>query len=132
MGFRARLGAFLDRNDVRNGIIAVIMLNAVILGMETSSVLMDRFGGVIIAIDTACLAIFVAEIGAKLVARGWRFFGDGWNIFDFVIVGIALVPAAQGLLTPSPLGSIPRPWKQPSTGPSKNPGRKIPEKHVPW
>jgi voltage-gated sodium channel len=39
----------------------------------------------------------VIEIALKLVALGGRFFRSGWNLFDFVIVGIALVPAAQGL-----------------------------------
>jgi voltage-gated sodium channel len=54
-------------------------------------------GPLILALDTACLAIFVIEIVLKLVAFGPRFFRSGWNLFDFVIVGIALVPAAQGL-----------------------------------
>ena len=43
------------------------------------------------------MAIFVVELLLKLVALGPRFFRSGWNIFDFVIVGIALVPGAQGL-----------------------------------
>ena len=97
MGFRQQLGAFLDRAAVRNGIIAVIILNAVVLGLETSPAVMAGWGPLIVTIDRICLAIFVAEIAAKLVAHGLRFFRSGWNLFDFVIVGIALLPAAQGL-----------------------------------
>ncbi|KUF09549.1 ion transporter [Pseudoponticoccus marisrubri] len=97
MDLRSRLGAFIDRPGVQNAIIGVIIFNAIILGMETSEVLMARWGGLIRAADLACLMIFVAEIGAKLVARGPRFFRNGWNVFDFVIVGIALVPSAQGI-----------------------------------
>ncbi|KNG93553.1 ion transporter [Pseudaestuariivita atlantica] len=94
---RARIAAFLEQAWVRNGIIGVILFNAAILGLETSDEVMARAGGLIELLDRLCLAIFVAEIGAKLVAYGTRFFRNGWNIFDFVIVGVALIPAAQGL-----------------------------------
>ena len=94
---RAAMGEWLDRPVVRNVIIGVILFNAVILGLETSGPVMARAGGLILALDTICLAIFVAEIAAKIYAHGLRFFRSGWNLFDFVIVGVALVPAAQGL-----------------------------------
>ncbi|MFD0860336.1 ion transporter [Roseovarius aquimarinus] len=97
MGTRERLDAFLSRDWVRQVIIGVIIFNAIILGMETSAPLMEQFGPLIIALDTACLAFFVIEIGLKLYARGGRFFRDGWSIFDLVIVAIALVPAGQTL-----------------------------------
>jgi voltage-gated sodium channel len=96
-GLRERLANWLDSAPVRNSIIAVIVFNAIILGLETSGTVMASFGPLILALDRACLAIFVIEIGLKLVALGPRFFRSGWNLFDFVIVGIALVPAAQGL-----------------------------------
>jgi voltage-gated sodium channel len=97
MTLRKRVAAFLERDNVGKAIIAVILFNAVILGLETVQPVMDRAGTVIILLDRLCLAIFVAEILAKIFALGPRFFRNGWNIFDFVIVGIALVPAAQGL-----------------------------------
>ncbi len=94
---RAAVGDWLERPMVRNAIIGVILFNAVILGLETSASVMARFGGLILLLDTICLAIFVAEIAAKLFAHGLRYFRSGWNVFDFVIVGVALVPAGQGL-----------------------------------
>ena len=81
----------------RNFILGVILFNATILGLETSQNVMVAAGPAIELLDQLCLAIFVAEIALKLFARGPGFFRDGWNIFDFVIVGIALVPAGQGL-----------------------------------
>jgi len=78
-------------------ILAVILINAIVLGLETSKSVMDGFGPLIVAIDTICLAIFVVEIAAKLIAHGPRFFKSGWNIFDFVIVGIALLPVGGGI-----------------------------------
>jgi voltage-gated sodium channel len=95
MTLREKTALYLDRDFVRNGIIGVILFNAVILGIETSDTVMATFGPLIIALDTICLCIFVIEIAAKLFAHGFRFFRSGWNIFDFVIIGIAIVPAAQ-------------------------------------
>ncbi len=98
MTFRSRIGAFLDTTLFQNAILGVILFNAVILGMETSAPIMERAGELIIALDKICLSIFVVEIVAKLYARGIAgFFRRGWNIFDFVIVGISLLPATQGL-----------------------------------
>ena len=97
IGFRARLAAWLEQPIIRNIIIGVILFNAVILGMETSPSIMAAAGPLILALDQACLAIFVIELVLKMVALGPRFFRVGWNIFDFVIVGIALVPGGQGL-----------------------------------
>ena len=78
-------------------IIAVIIINAVTLGLETSKSVMAVAGPFLIALDTLALAIFCAEIAAKLAVYRWSFFRDPWNVFDFVIVGIALMPASQGL-----------------------------------
>ncbi|MDR9426742.1 MAG: ion transporter [Salibaculum sp.] len=97
MTLRHRTALFMDRPLVRNVIIGVIVFNAVILGLETSDALMAQWGPVIYALDTACLAVFVIEIGAKLFAHRLRFFASGWNLFDFAIVAIALVPAGQTL-----------------------------------
>lgn len=95
MEFRARLGEWIESPRTQNFIIGIILLNAVILGLETSGAVMARFGSLIHVLDTLCLMIFIVEIGAKLVARGLNFFKNGWSLFDFVIVGIALVPGAQ-------------------------------------
>ena len=94
---RARLAAVLDRPATQNFIIAVIVVNAITLGMETSKTLMDAAGGLIIAIDRICLAIFTLEIAAKLFARGPAFFRSGWNLFDFTVVAISYVPDAGAL-----------------------------------
>jgi voltage-gated sodium channel len=73
-------------------IIAVIVINAMTLGMETSPELVERYGTLLHALDRIALAIFTIEIALKLVVYRLRFFRDPWNIFDFVIVAIALVP----------------------------------------
>ena len=97
MPTRAQLAAWLERPQFTNFIIGVIILNAITLGLETSPEAMAAAGGVILMIDRICLGIFVVEIIAKLMAYRGRFFRNGWNLFDFAIVGIALIPNTGGL-----------------------------------
>ena len=97
MTLRARADRFVSKTYFQNFILGVILFNAVILGLETSQSVMANFGPLILMLDKICLAIFVVEIALKLFARGAGFFRSGWNIFDFSIVAISLIPAAQGL-----------------------------------
>jgi voltage-gated sodium channel len=94
---RAALGEWVESPRVRHFILAVIVLNAIVLGLETSKTAMAEAGPLLVTLDRACLAIFVVEIGIKLWAFRGAFFRSGWNLFDFVIVGIALIPASGGL-----------------------------------
>lgn len=93
---RAILTRLLEKPFSSQFIMAVILFNAVILGLETSDNIMANWGGVIHTLDTICLSIFVIELAAKLIAQGPRFFRDGWNLFDFAIVGISLSPIGAG------------------------------------
>jgi len=94
---RQILADWLDRPRIRQFIIGVIIFNAILLDLETSPEVMGTAGTIILTLDWICLAIFVIEIALKLVAHGARFFRSGWNVFDFLIVGIALMPATHGL-----------------------------------
>ncbi len=92
---REQTATFLEKSWVRNGIIGVILFNAVLLGMETSGTIMGVAGPLIITLDTLCLSIFVIELALKFHAQRGQFWRSGWNIFDFLIVGISLMPGAQ-------------------------------------
>jgi len=92
-----KLQKALESAGVRKFITAIILFNAVILGLETSDVVMASVGVLIGVLDRVCLAIFVVELALKLLVYRLRFFRDGWNIFDFVIVAVSLAPAAQSL-----------------------------------
>jgi voltage-gated sodium channel len=94
---RERVGTWVESPPVQNFIIAVIMLNAITLGMETSAYLRAEIGGILAAVEAAVLAIFISEILLKLYAFRHRFFRDPWNVFDFLIVGISVLPAAGPL-----------------------------------
>jgi voltage-gated sodium channel len=76
-------------------IIALIVFNGVLVGLETSYTVVERFGPLIEWLHHLILAAFIAEAALKIaaVAPQWRrYFGDGWNLFDFSIVVLSLLP----------------------------------------
>ncbi len=92
--WRQAVARWVESSSVQKFIIAVILLNGLVLGFETSDSLMDRFGGILILIDKLCLFVFILEICIKLTAYRLHFWRNGWNWFDFFVVAIALVPGA--------------------------------------
>jgi voltage-gated sodium channel len=94
---RAALARLVDHAFFQRGIIALIGLNAVTLGLETSPSVMAAVGPQLVALDRAILAVFVVEIALRLGAHGPRFFRDPWSVFDLAVVAIALVPASEAL-----------------------------------
>lgn len=96
-GLRGQLAAWLERPTVQRMIIGVIIFNAILLGMETSELIMARAGLLVTLLDRVCLGIFAAEILVKLYTYRGRFFRDGWNVADFIIVAVSLMPGANTL-----------------------------------
>jgi voltage-gated sodium channel len=94
---RERAGRWVESERVQHVIIALIIINAITLGLETSSRAMESIGGLLKLIDRTLLAIFVAEILVKLLAFRASFFRNPWNVFDFLVVGIALIPSSGPL-----------------------------------
>ncbi len=95
--WRKRARQLLADARVQNTIIALIIINAAILGMETSSSLMASHGSLLLAIDRAILVIFVLEIALRIHVHRAAFFRDPWSLFDFAVVAIALIPASGPL-----------------------------------
>jgi voltage-gated sodium channel len=89
-----RIKAFVEHNMVQRILLALILLNAVTLGLETMPALMAVAGPAIHLLDQAILTVFVLEILLRLYAHRLAFFKDAWGVFDFVVVAIALLPAS--------------------------------------
>ena len=91
---RERIKALVTSRRWEYAIIAIIVVNAITLGFETSGYMMEHFGGFLHFLDRTFLTIFVIEILLRLYAHGLRFFRDPWSLFDFAIVAVSLVPAS--------------------------------------
>jgi len=76
-------------------IMLLIIVNAIVLGLETSEGIMASFGPLLETIDATLLTIFILELAARMIVHRWAFFRDPWSLFDLAVVGVALVPATR-------------------------------------
>ena len=93
---RTRLAALLTSRRFEYAIIALVVTNAIILGLETTSLAGGTFGAILSTIDGIILFIFVVELLLRFYVHRTRFFHDPWRVFDLIVVGVALVPASAG------------------------------------
>jgi voltage-gated sodium channel len=89
-----RVTACVDNAGVQHMLLALILINAITLGLETVPAVMAVAGGVVRFLDRAILMVFVLEIALRLYAHRQAFFKDAWSVFDFIVVSIALLPAS--------------------------------------
>ena len=91
----AWLRTIVEHPNTERTVMALIIINAIVLGLETSQNVMATSGRLLEFIDHVLLAMFVAELAARIVVHRLDFFRDPWSVFDFVVVAIALVPATE-------------------------------------
>nr|WP_211253390.1 ion transporter [Rheinheimera texasensis] len=94
---RSRVQTFVELPRFGQFILALILLNAVLLGMETSQALMAQYGSTLLLLDKLLLGVFVVELLLRIFAYRAAFFKDPWSLFDFAVVAIALIPASGPL-----------------------------------
>lgn len=92
-----RMRSLLESCNWERFITALIVINAVTLGAETSKWAMAHFGGLLHLADMLILSLFMIEISMRLFVYGGKFWRDPWSVFDFSVVAIALVPATGNL-----------------------------------
>ncbi len=76
-------------------VIGLIIFAGLLVGIETNAALMASHGALLHSIDRVVLALFVGELLLRLGSYGkqpWKFFTDPWNVFDFLIVAVCLLP----------------------------------------
>ena len=87
----------VDSPGFQHFILGVIVVGAIVIGVETSATLTARYGAIIVAVEMLIQTIFVAEIAIRVFAcwpRPAAFFRNGWNVFDFAVVAASLLPQA--------------------------------------
>ncbi len=94
---RETIKKFVEGTRFQNTIITLIIINAVIFGLETSPNIMNEYGTILENIDALILKVFIIEIALRLYVHKFKFFTQPWSIFDLLIVGIALVPTTEAL-----------------------------------
>jgi voltage-gated sodium channel len=93
-----RLGRLVDSAAFTAAVVVVILANALVLGLQTYPGLDRRHGETLDLLNGIFLAFFVVEILVRIASyfpRPWRFFLDGWNVFDFLAIGLAFAPGLR-------------------------------------
>jgi voltage-gated sodium channel len=83
-------------------VVVAILANALLLGLETYDDFADEHERVLDVLNDAFLALFTIEIGIRILAFGRRpqdYFRSGWNLFDFVVIGLAYLPWVRQSVT---------------------------------
>ena len=96
-GMRGAIRRRMESSGVQYFITLLIVINAIILGLETVPQAMESYGEFLLALDHIILGVFVIEILLRIYAHRLAFFRDPWSLFDFTVVAIALVPASGPL-----------------------------------
>jgi voltage-gated sodium channel len=92
--WRIALAAWVESPGVQHTIIVLILINAAVLGMEATPLVHGPYAPWLVVVDHLCLGVFVIELLLKAVVYRWAMLRSGWNLFDILVVGIALVPAS--------------------------------------
>ena len=92
-----KLSKLIESNTFTFGITALILVNAITLGLETDQFITARYGELLQWIDRIILVLFSIELLIKFYVYRFRFFRSGWNLFDLAIVSIAWAPTSGAL-----------------------------------
>lgn len=92
------LNSIAGSSRFQNLILTVIVLNALVLGLQTYDGINDRIGGLLTTLDGVFLGVFCVELAIRIGAYGRRpqdFFKRPWNVFDFIVIGAAFLPGLR-------------------------------------
>ena len=87
----------VDSDAFQNTIVAVIIVNAITIGVQTYPI-PGWLNTLVEWADRVFLGVFVVELALRFAADGFRptrFFRSGWNIFDFLVVAVAFIPGVS-------------------------------------
>lgn len=92
------IARIVDSGKFQGFIFVVIVLNAIVLGLETYNGITDRYGDTLYLLNEIFLGIFIVEVSLRIASYGkepWNYFRNGWNVFDFVVVFAVFIPGVR-------------------------------------
>ena len=93
-----RLARLVDSDRFAGTIAAVIVLNAIVLGLETYPTVVENYADVLVLLNELCFAVFVVELVLRMASYGRHirdFFRSGWNVFDLIVIGAVFIPGVR-------------------------------------
>ena len=95
---QSTLARLVESRPFTAAILVVIAANAVVLGAQTYDGVNREYGDLLELLNVVFLGVFVVELALRIASygrRSHRFFASGWNLFDFVVVAVAFLPAVR-------------------------------------
>ncbi|HWO42847.1 MAG TPA: ion transporter [Candidatus Eisenbacteria bacterium] len=94
---RSRIAAITESAFFRRAVTFLILLNALIVGLETYPEVQRDYGSVLESADRVILGLFTVELFLRFLGARppVEFFRSGWNVFDLVIVAVGYLPSSQ-------------------------------------
>ncbi len=87
---------WIDSRRAHKFILIVILVNAIVVGLTTWPLMAEKFGPALAFIEDLTIFLFIIEIGTRLWVQRTKFFREGWNLFDVVVIVLSLVPHEAG------------------------------------
>src|SRR5262245_40335134 len=91
----AWLRTIVDDPRTERVVMTLNIISACILGLRPSRSVTASYGPLLELLDRIILAVFLIELAARIAVHRLAFFRDPWSVFDFIVIGIALVPATD-------------------------------------
>jgi voltage-gated sodium channel len=92
-----KIGSITGSALFRRVVIILIVLNAIIVGLDTYPQIHAAYGNSLNLADRVILYVFSLELVLRFLGSNppIAFFRSGWNLFDLIIVGVSFLPSSQ-------------------------------------
>jgi voltage-gated sodium channel len=92
-----KIGSITGSTLFRRIVITLIVLNAIIVGLDTYPQIHAAYGKSLHLADRIILYVFSLELVLRFLGSNppIAFFRSGWNLFDLIIVGVSFLPSSQ-------------------------------------
>ena len=92
-----KIGSITGSAVFRRVVITLIVINAIIVGLDTYPQIHAAYGQFLWLADRIILYVFALELVLRFLASSphLAFFRSGWNLFDLIIVGVSFLPSSQ-------------------------------------
>ncbi|ORX61159.1 hypothetical protein BCR36DRAFT_579203 [Piromyces finnis] len=80
-----------ESNYFRYTMCLVVILNCILIGLQTDEGLVQKNPALFDFLDLATLSVYIMELFLKWYIDFFGFWLSGWNIFDFVLVAVGIL-----------------------------------------
>ena len=93
-----KVKVFVEHRYFSDFMLVIVIINSITIGIATiNSIRNSSAAKVFEVIDYVFLGFFILEFVLKFIVYRFRYFLNGWNIFDVIIIVISLIPQSTNI-----------------------------------